>query len=322
MQPMQRLTLDEAIDGFELWMHAAGYSQITIQSYVANLRRISSVWDNPDLIDVSRQQVLTYLADVKKSGRSPETVRTYLKNIHLFYDWVTEEFQIERPDLNIKPPSQKTESDVLPLSENDVRALIKAANGKSAYVQPGNRAGFRMARHDAKRDTALIYLLLDTGLRVSEAARLTIRDVDLKTGEIRIHPFETGKKSKPRTVFIKPSTSSKIWSYLNERKRRQGAQPCDHDPLFLTKNRLPMDRNAIQKLVASLGERAGVPGVHPHRFRHTFAVEYLRNGGDAFTLQRILGHSSLRMVNYYLSLVREDLQNAHRSASPVEGWNL
>jgi integrase/recombinase XerD len=73
----------------------------------------------------------------------------------------------------------------------------------------------------------------------------------------------------------------------------------------------------LHRIIERIGERAGVENAHPHRFGPTFAVEYLRNGEDIFTLQRILGHSTLAMVNNYLSLVKDDLHSAHRSASPV-----
>ena len=84
------------------------------------------------------------------------------------------------------------------------------------------------------------------------------------------------------------------------------------------------------QLLNSLGAKAGVPDCHPHRFRHTFAVNFLRNGGNAYELQTAcpaltgmsLGHSTLEMVKTYLSLADADLENAHKRASPVEKWRL
>jgi integrase/recombinase XerD len=78
----------------------------------------------------------------------------------------------------------------------------------------------------------------------------------------------------------------------------------------------------LQKILRKIGNRGGVSNVHPHRFRHTFAIQYLRNSGDPYTLQALLGHSSLDMVKNYLRIAQIDIDTAHRRASPVDNWRL
>jgi integrase/recombinase XerD len=90
----------------------------------------------------------------------------------------------------------------------------------------------------------------------------------------------------------------------------------------MTYNDRRMNVGTVRSLLRRLGERAGVDNVHTHRFRHTCAIEYLRNSGDIFTLQSILGHKWLTMVKHYLSIATNDVAKAHRRASPVDGWRL
>jgi site-specific recombinase XerD len=82
-----------------------------------------------------------------------------------------------------------------------------------------------------------------------------------------------------------------------------------------------MNRNSVRLMLLRLGKAAGVK-VNPHLFRHTFAIQYLRNGGDPWTLQALLGHSTLDMVKNYLRLAKTDLQNGHLLNSPVSNWEL
>ena len=84
----------------------------------------------------------------------------------------------------------------------------------------------------------------------------------------------------------------------------------------------PMNKNALRLLIVHLGEKAGVKKCHPHRFRHTFAITYLRSGGDLFTLQSLLGHSTLDMVQHYARIAEIDVEQAHKRASPADNWRL
>jgi integrase/recombinase XerD len=160
-------------------------------------------------------------------------------------------------------------------------------------------------------------VLLDTGIRVGELTRLTIGDINLETAELSVLPFRSGLKSRPRTIPLGAQTRKALWRYLSAREIKH-----KEASLFVSGNERQLSTNAVLHVIRDIGERAGVTKCHPHRFRHTFAIEYLRNGGDIFTLKRILGHSTLKTVEHYLSLVQSDVQTAHRKASPVDHWRL
>jgi len=144
---------------------------------------------------------------------------------------------------------------------------------------------------------------------------LLIRDVDMKSGAIQVR---RGKLDKGRTVYIGNVARDALWRYVSRRKN-----PRADEPVFETSNGQAMDRSAVRKLLLTAGQRAEiVEPVTPHRLRHTFAITYLRNGGDVYTLQRLLGHSTMEMVRRYLALAQTDVADAHRRASPVDNWRL
>src|SRR4030042_732800 len=103
-------------------------------------------------------------------------------------------------------------------------------------------------------------------------------------------------------------------------KREDGEDP--EAPLFVTKPNRPLNKAGLRHLTGALGKQANVKRSYPHRFRHTFAITYLRSGGDVFTLQSLLGHSTLDMVQHYARIAEVDIQEAHRRASPADNWRL
>jgi len=167
---------------------------------------------------------------------------------------------------------------------------------------------------DGYRDYTIILTLLDTGLRVSELCSLSLSNLWLQDGMLKV----LGKGNKERLIPIGKHIQRLLWRYIN-RYRSESAMP-NSDLLFLTMDGRPLTKDRIDKIMAYYGSKAGLAGVRcsPHTLRHTAAVSFLRNGGDVFSLQRMLGHASLEMTRRYCELADIDVKKVHMTASPVD----
>ena len=317
---------DKAVEGFLLAFRADGNSQCTVDIYRYAHQRFSSRFGEKELEDITDQDLQGFWTWIRTdykpkranrkpgplSGRSLENIWTAMRS---FWRWAEEEFSLaKRPDLRIKRP-RYTPREVQPFCEEEIRKLI-AACGKAQPAHQAARKGFAMERTTALRDAAIFLTLLDTGLRAGELCRLRIEDLNLEQGELHIQPFGTGRKTKSRTVYLGNSSKKAIWRYLSHRETDSS------DPLFSTDDDRDLDVNGLKCICERLEKRSGVPNVHAHRLRHTFAVEYLKNGGDVFSLQRLGGWSDLDMVKVYMQLAQTDVRLAHRKASPADRWRL
>jgi len=123
-------------------------------------------------------------------------------------------------------------------------------------------------------------------------------------------------------VLGKGNKERLIWRYIN-RCRPQPAM-ASYDFLFLTREGRPLTKDRVGKIMIYYGRKAGIEGVRcsPHTLRHSAAVRFLRNGGDVFSLQRMLGHASLEMTRRYCELADIDVKRAHMTASPVDNLNI
>ena len=198
----------------------------------------------------------------------------------------------------------KAPQKVIPtFSESQIQALL-------GVIHTPTPVGFR--------DWTMVLTLLDTGLRASELVGLTVKNVNLDDGIVKVY----GKGAKERIVPIGARVQKAIWKYL-QRYRPQPANPrCAN--LFLTRSGEPITVNRLETIIENYGGKARIKGIRcsPHTFRHTFAISYLRNGGDVFSLQRILGHSSLDVVRAYVNLAEADVKACHRRYSPADNMEL
>jgi integrase/recombinase XerD len=306
------LLLSQALDGFYMARRADGYSPDTIDQYSWALSRwLAFIGDKP-VQEIQAQDARAFLAQLHGLGRlSPASIFHTWKAIRAFWKWAAPELDLPRVMDNVKQPAYQ-HKEITPLSSADIERLLSAA----VKITADNLSGAYEYKHpQADRNRLVLLVLLDTGVRVGECARLNVQDINMDTCEVIVRPFRSSVKSRPRTVYIGKRTQKELWKYL------LGREPAKNDPLFLSASGRRMTADSIKHLVRRISQRAGVPA-HPHMLRHTFAIEYLRNNGDVFTLQRLLGHSSLDMTRKYLALAQADLEAAHRRASPVDNWRL
>ncbi len=304
----------QGINQSELARRADGYSPDTISQYDWALSRFRDYIGDKPITDVTlhdaRQYIVWMQTDYKGGSLSPVSIFHAWKAIRAFYKWLEDEFKTDNimQDLH-KPPFK--DATVTPYTNDEIEKILKAS---VSIDHKDPRRSFTRRAPMAERNRLLILFLLDTGLRVGELTRLNVGDVNIETCEVQVHPFRSSRKSKPRVVYVGRRVQKELWKYLLERS------PAD--PLFESAHCRRMSGDSIKHLLDRIGKRANVSNVHPHRFRHTFAIQSLRAGMDIFSLQRLLGHASLSMVRRYLALAQSDLEAAHRRASPVDNWRL
>ncbi len=315
--------LKKAFEGFQIARLADGYSPATLKRYEGCIMLLAEFLNHPELEEITIKDLRGYMAwlrtDYKPKRFSGDTsplsgasLDNAWKSIRSIFGWAANEFDIPRPDINLERPKYQSKP-VQPYSRDEIARLLKFCNragGKHNYLRP-----------TAKRDQAIIMVLLDTGMRRGELLRLRFSDVNTQEYQhfysLQIRSYRSGRKSTARVVYLGRAATRYLWRYLATREN-----PPNSDPLFLTIHNRPLTASAVKNILIRIGARAGVSNVFPHRFRHTFAIEYLRNRGDIYTLQRLLGHSTLDMVRRYLALSETDDKEAHQRANPGDRWRL
>jgi len=294
--------LETAVELFVAAKQAERVSRRTLANYRWCLARFltwaaeaadgsaTSAADTPTT-DLDLALVRRYLAAVDESGNRPATTHTYAKVLKTFLRFLYAEGLLEA-DLASRLTMPRLDEELLPIySADEARRLLAACPNY--------------------RDTAIVYVLLDTGVRAAELCALDISDVDLADGTVTVRK---GKGRKFRHVFLGKRARLALRRYLLQRRATDPAQP-----LFVSlRTGARMTPDGLLKLCVRLGTEANVPHCHPHRFRHTFATWALASGMNLDTLRRLMGHATFAVLTRYANQLPADLRLNHAEHSPVD----
>lgn len=308
------LNLDELIDRYELSNRAEGKSIRTVGWYSEMLASFSSYSKGKDLppglggftTDSVRSYILYLRAKPKFKGHpytpeqnepvSPRTVQCHVRALKAFSTWLHNNgYTKDNRVKNLKLPKAPTTM-MVPLAPEEIKQVL-------AVINKSSPTGFR--------NYAILGLSLDSGLRASEIANITMSHINLKDGFIKV----MGKGAKERVVPIGKFVQMNLWRYLDH-FRPNTSEGCDK--LFLSRSGKPITVNTIKLVFSRLAKSSGVTRLHAHLCRHTFAINYLLNGGDIFSLREILGHTTFEMVNHYLHFTSSQITAQHHKYSPMD----
>jgi site-specific recombinase XerD len=279
-------SLPSLAPSFRYFCKASNYSPATVKIYARAVDRLVAFLRergfSDRIADIDRGRIEQLLAD-ELEDHAPATAAAVYRGLRAFFKWAESEGEVEQtPMLKVRPP-RVPEQPVAVLTDDQVRRLLEACSG-SSFAD--------------RRDTALFRILLDTGARRSEVAGLRLNpsdpaanDVDLETGQLRV----MGKGGRERVVPIGPKTVRALDRYLRMRAAHRDAHRPD---LWLGKYG-PMTDGGLGQVLKKRCRDAGLPGLHLHQFRHSFADRWLAAGGQEQDLMRLAGWRDPGMLRRY-----------------------
>jgi integrase/recombinase XerD len=288
--------IDRFVDA--LWLEH-GLSDNTLSAYRADLAGYSR-WlgrRGLGLESAGRDVLLGYLADRVGGGASPRTTARLVSSLRRFYRYLLREGVVSEDPTALVAPPKLGRGLPKSLTEEQVESLLDAPDA-------GSPLGLR--------DRAMLETLYATGVRVSELVSLTVSQVNLAAGVIRVF----GKGSKERIVPLGEEAVDWLSRYLEDGRKALLKRRAS-DAMFPTARGAAMTRQAFWHNLKRYAAAAGIRGpLSPHTLRHAFATHLLNHGADLRTVQMLLGHADLSTTQIYTHVARERLKSLHARHHP------
>ena len=297
MMPLSQTNQDE-IDTFidALWLES-GLSKNTLSAYRSDLNRLCRFLVDKDLLVVDQSDVQKFLALLLSQGTKSSSSARILSTLRRFYRYQIRQNKIQSdPCAHVMAPKQGRPLPKV-LSEQQVEDLLNAPNVESPL---------------GLRDRAMLEALYASGLRVSELVKLTLLEINLDVGVVRI----VGKGNKERLVPLGEQAVEWITRYQSIARPDLLKQKIS-DALFVTARGSSMTRQAFWYLIKKHAANAGIAqSLSPHTLRHAFATHLINHGADLRSVQMLLGHADLSTTQIYTHVARERLQALHTQHHP------
>lgn len=286
----------EVFDDFVISQTAQGLSPITLTNYHHHFHSISRHFDITQPMDaLTKNKLEAMVVSMRQSGLAHNSISSYCRVLRTFLGWCQRE-GISVPAMpNIKDKETVKES----YTDEELEAILKRPNKNCSFCE--------------YRNWVVVNFLMNCGCRASTVRNIQNRDVDLDTRQII---FRHNKNGKIQTVPLCSVMVSILREYMAVRKGKSD------DYLFCDQYGGMLSMNALRLAVARHNQSRGVSKTSTHLYRHTFARKYLVDcGGDAFMLQKLLGHSTLKMTKHYCAIYDADIAKNFDRFSPLAQMN-
>ena len=274
-------------------------SENTVNAYMKDLEHfrdfiVSRSIDR--LSDVSNSDIVAYLMELKKQGRSKSTVNRRLTSIRTFYKYLLREGKVrENPAEDIKSPRIE-KKDIEFLSIDEVNRLMTLPDESTKGI----------------RDRAILELMYATGIRASELIDMKLDDLNMRMGFVKC----TGEHSKARIIPIGRPARHALEDYVYD-ARPVLLKKSTNEKLFVNYAGESMTRQGLWKILKEYGEEAGLKiRLTPQVLRNSFAVHMLQNGADIKSIQELMGHEDIAATQAYLAVTKNRIKEVYDRAHP------
>ncbi len=292
MKKRQEPTINEAAEQFILYKTARGVKEVTARNYRNHFHSMSKFLDmDQRLAAVTQKDLDQFVVQMRNSGLAHNSVCSYLRVFCSFLHWCNANGLTSVTMKNIKQEETVKET----YTDDELMALLKRPDASCTFCH--------------FRSWVIVSFLMDTGCRAATVRNIKNADVSLEDAQII---FRHTKNGKLQTIPI----SSRMIVILREYMQIRGGEGSDY--LFPDEYGGFLTENALRKSITYYNQSCGVQKTSIHLFRHTFARKYLLDcGGNAFTLQKLLGHSTLKMTKHYCAIYDADIARDYDHASPL-----